>query len=433
MITEAQNRQLKQEIDALRDKIASLKESEERYRLISSVATDYTFSTKVLPDGKLDLNWVAGAFESISGFTLEEFKARGAWRSTIHPDDLYIDDNDIARLQNNLDSESELRTINKNGEIVWVQVFAHPIWNKEKNCLTGIYGAVKNITDRKSAEEQVIKSELQFRSLVENIHEMVSIIDKRGKLVYSSPAVEQITGFTFDELQQINGFSFIHPEELEDTKKTIAFLINNPGIPTNRISRLLHKEGHWIWTEGTITNLINDDNIKGYIINYRDITERLELEKILQDNNERLKLILESTPIAIWDWNLETDQWFATSKYYTMLGYKPESEFHDRAVWLNRVHPDDRDMVSKKIEIILNNENDEYRYEARMLHSDGSYRWQTVIGNVIERNIADIPVRMLGVRFDINDRKLAEEKSLKSEMQFREFLEKINLIAVILQ
>ena len=84
MNIEAQNHQLRLEIEALQEKIALLKESEERYRLISSVSTDYTFSTKVMHDGSLNLNWVAGAFESISGYSLEEFKDRGGWRASIH-------------------------------------------------------------------------------------------------------------------------------------------------------------------------------------------------------------------------------------------------------------------------------------------------------------------------------------------------------------
>ena len=432
MNIEAQNHQLRLEIEALQEKIASLKESEERYRLISSVATDYTFSTKVMTDGSLNLNWVAGAFESISGYSFEEFKARGGWRATIHPDDYPIDDKDLARLRNNLSTESQIRTINRDGKIVWVQVFAHPLWSNEKNRLVGIYGAVKNITDRKNAEENLIKSELQFRSLVENIHEMVTILNFQEKPTYTSPAVERITGFSLEELQQMDGFCLIHPDELEDAKKTFEFLKNNPGVQTTRINRLLHKDGHWIWAEGTLINLINNENINAIVSNYRDITERLTLEKHLKDYNERLKLILENAPIAIWDWNLETDQWYATSKYYTMLGYEPETGYPDRTTWLNRTHPDDRNVVEKKITAILYHENEEYSYEARMLHSDGSYRWQAVIGNAIERNKENKLIRMLGVRIDINERKLAEELVMNSEKRLRDFLEKINLIAVIL-
>ena len=55
--------------------------NEERYRLISSVATDYVFSSALGPNGDLVLNWVAGAFEQITGYSFEEYVARGGWRT----------------------------------------------------------------------------------------------------------------------------------------------------------------------------------------------------------------------------------------------------------------------------------------------------------------------------------------------------------------
>jgi PAS domain S-box-containing protein len=123
-----------------------LKESENRYRLITNSLTDYIFSTKVLPNGKTEMEWVVGAIESISGYTIEEYSARGGWRSIIHPDDYQLDENAFTRLLKNENVEFELRNIHKNGETVWVQIFAHPVWDNKKNCLTQVFGAVKDIT-----------------------------------------------------------------------------------------------------------------------------------------------------------------------------------------------------------------------------------------------------------------------------------------------
>ena len=128
--------------------------SEERYRLISSVATDYVFSSAVEPDGRLQLQWVAGAFEKITGYAFEEYVARGGWRTTVHPDDRVQDDRDMETLRSNRDLRSELRTLSKSGQIVWVEVSAHPVWDEKQNRLAGIYGAVKDITRRKQAEAE---------------------------------------------------------------------------------------------------------------------------------------------------------------------------------------------------------------------------------------------------------------------------------------
>lgn len=132
-----------------------LRESEERYRLISEVASDYVFSTRLEDDGSLQLNWVAGAFEAITGYTFEEYRARGGWRAAIHPQDLEIDARDLQLLQQNRNVISTVRTIKKDGTVVWAQVYAHPIWDEHNRRLIGIYGAVQDVTARKQAENEL--------------------------------------------------------------------------------------------------------------------------------------------------------------------------------------------------------------------------------------------------------------------------------------
>jgi len=421
MNTEALNRQLKQEIEALHEEIDSLKESEERYRLISSVTTDYTFSTKVLPDGSLDLNWVAGAFESISGYSVEEFKARGAWRASIHPDDLQIDDNDITRLRNNQDTESQIRTINRNGEIVWVQVFAHPVWDDKMNCLSGIYGAVKNITDRKNAEEKLINSEIRFRELLEKVNLMAVILDTKGKVTFCNNYLLELTDFKSEELIGEDWFDLMTPEGISAIKELFVSESRKENIPQRFENQILTKSGNKldiVWSNVVQRN--QEGQIIGIASIGEDITERKLAENNLHETNERLKLMLENTPTAIWDWNLETDAWLTTSKYYTMLGYEPEPGMSDRQVWLNRIHPDDRENVARKINCVLCAQDLEYTYTARMLHANGTYRWQTVIGHVIEKDESGKAKRMLGVRIDVDETKKAEEALRKLNLELEQ-------------
>ena len=133
----------------------ALRISEERYRLISSVSSDYMFSTKLGDDGDLHLNWVAGAFEQITGYPFDEYVARGGWLAALHPEDREKDARDMAILRSNQVITSEVRTIHRNGNVRWVRVYAQPIWDSERNRLDGIYGAVQEITAEKQAEEEL--------------------------------------------------------------------------------------------------------------------------------------------------------------------------------------------------------------------------------------------------------------------------------------
>jgi PAS domain S-box-containing protein len=137
-----------------RDAEKTLAASEEHYRLISEVMSDYTFSTKLDAEGKLVLNWVAGAFEKITGYTYEEYVARGGWRAALHPDDREQDARDMETLRANRPVVTELRTIRPTGDVRWVRVYGHPVWDAERDQLVGIYGAVQDVTERKQAEDE---------------------------------------------------------------------------------------------------------------------------------------------------------------------------------------------------------------------------------------------------------------------------------------
>lgn len=125
--------------------------SEERYRLLSNLSTDYVFSSTVHKDGSITHDWQAGAFESISGYTLDEFLARGGWRATVHPDDLEIDEQLLEKLKRNEKAVGELRVITKRGDARWVREYVHPVWDERDDRLVGIYGATQNIDEQKGA------------------------------------------------------------------------------------------------------------------------------------------------------------------------------------------------------------------------------------------------------------------------------------------
>ncbi len=128
--------------------------SEERYRLISEVSSDYTFSSAVDAEGRVCPVWVAGAFERMTGYAFEEYVALGGWRATLHPDDRVQDDRDMAALHANRPVVSTLRTLTREGEERFVRVYAHPVWSYAEDRLAGVYGAVQDVTEAQRAEAE---------------------------------------------------------------------------------------------------------------------------------------------------------------------------------------------------------------------------------------------------------------------------------------
>jgi len=159
--------------------------------------------------------------------------------------------------------------------------------------------------------------------------------------------------------------------------------------------------------------------------NFAHETRRALAESEARLLAQRLTLATDASAIGIWDWDLQTDRWFATSTYFTMLGYAADEGFSDRTRWLDRLHPDDRNAVAEKIQAVLASNVAPYQYEARMQHADGSYHWISVVGRVAERDAGGKALRMLGVRMDITKLKKTAQALAEKEHRLRTLLDTI--------
>lgn len=136
-----------------------------KYNLISQVSSDYSFSTELNAQGDMHLNWVAGAFKEITGYTYEEYVSKGGWLAHLHPEDFEKDAQALARLKTNQQVVHDIRTYTKAKKSQWVRVYAHPVWDENQNRLVGIVGAVQDITKQHETEER----ELRRRALLEKV------------------------------------------------------------------------------------------------------------------------------------------------------------------------------------------------------------------------------------------------------------------------
>ncbi len=126
--------------------------------------------------------------------------------------------------------------------------------------------------------------EKYFRTLIENATDIITIINREGIITYQSPSVERILGYQPSEIIGKNFFSFIYPKELEYLKKALRFskdnLLYNPYIKLG--VTLKDKDGMWRLLEGVFHDLHDDPNVKGMVINIRDVIDRKKFEDRLK-------------------------------------------------------------------------------------------------------------------------------------------------------
>ena len=155
----------------------------------------------------------------------------------------------------------------------------------EDENVKAIVGNFRDITERKLAEEKIEKSEKRFRAIIENNVDAIALLDEKGKVLYHSPGAERMLGYTQNETTGKTGSDFFHPDDIAGMLDRLQTALNNPGKPIFRTNRMRHKDGHYLWMEGTTTNLLEDENVRAFVGNFHDITERkLAEEKLVHAN-----------------------------------------------------------------------------------------------------------------------------------------------------
>ena len=158
---------------------------------------------------------------------------------------------------------------------------------------TGFIAVVRDITERKKMGEELKRSEKYFRSLIENAHDAIAIVDANGTLIYESPAFERMLGYRFEDRIGKSGLELVHPDDMPAVTMGIAVLIQNPGITHHTEVRARHKDGSWRTLEIVGRNLLDDPVVKGVVANFRDITERKQAEMKLEELYQQEKDLRE--------------------------------------------------------------------------------------------------------------------------------------------
>jgi PAS domain S-box-containing protein len=192
------------------------------------------------------------------------------------------------------------------GQVLTINFSLIPIL-KPDGSVDYIVGEGRDITAQKKAEEEirklntglekrveektheVITKEKRFRTMIEKNSDMMTLATPDGKLLYSSPSLTNVLGYSEEELTTIPAFELIHPDDVPGLIERMQQIIDTPGKSFYRQQRLLNKDGRWIWCEGTVTNLLHDPNIRALVSNFRNITERKKAEEEIKILNESLE------------------------------------------------------------------------------------------------------------------------------------------------
>jgi len=138
--------------------VEALRQSEERYRLVSEVTSEYAYALRVETNNGLVCEWATESFQRLTGFSVDEINVRG-WGALYHPDDADLVSRHHEALFSNQPDSVEARMVTQGGEVRWVRAYARPILDEKEGRIARIYGASQDVTTHRNLEQQLVQSQ----------------------------------------------------------------------------------------------------------------------------------------------------------------------------------------------------------------------------------------------------------------------------------
>jgi PAS domain S-box-containing protein len=141
------------------------------------------------------------------------------------------------------------------------------------------------------------------------------------------------------------------------------------------------------------------------------LAEQQRLTEVIQSNEGRLAFAMDVIGEGVWEWDLETDQIQASTRWAGSFGYRPEEAPTTYATWMSYVHPEDRDRVAAAARAHIAGRTPRFESSYRIPRKGGDWIWVVDRGRIVRRDAAGKPTRMVGALKDITVQ-LAAERAL---------------------
>ncbi|SHN31990.1 PAS domain-containing protein [Chitinophaga sp. CF418] len=274
------------DISDIRNTERALFKANVELRKLFDVMEDVFFSVNMEQEKLLQ---ISPSCVQLYGYSVEAFfSTPDLWFTVIHHDDKKAVLESNKRLNKGESNQVEYRIRHKNGEVRWVEMRITPTLGHDGQ-LVRIDGIVTDVTKRREAELALANSELKFRSLLENSNDAITVTSEELRFLFVTQSLSRMIGYAAEEITGTSVFDFVHPDDHVTVNGLVNAMEKEPETPVHFEIRFRVKDDGWIWCEGSVTNHLNGDIVRGYIGNFRDVTYKIRYRKALEASNNRLK------------------------------------------------------------------------------------------------------------------------------------------------
>ncbi len=281
-------------------------------------------------------------------------------------------------------------------------------------------GFTIDITEQRAAEKAMRESEEKYRRLFENASIGVFHTMLEGRILTVNPSLARMFGYD-SPAEMANAITDISRQLYVDPKdraEVVAAVLKTDGwVHTQNNFR--RKDGSLMTGNLSLHKELNPDGSVAYLEGFmEDITERRRAEKLIHLADERLRFLLFSTSVVIYSAEASPDYHatFVSRNAVRITGYESERFLNEPNIWIDNIHPEDRERILNELPAIL--ERGAYTYEYRFKCKDGRYIWMRDEMSLV-KDADGRPLEIIGYWIDITEQIQAREALAESEARYR--------------
>jgi PAS domain S-box-containing protein len=380
-----------------------LRRSEARYRNLVEAAPDVIYTMD--EDGTLlTLN---PAFEEVTGWAPGEWE--GEHFSGLVPDEDIADTMEAYEaLMDGEDVEFEIHFNTADGERIVGHVVCVPLEDEDGS--RRILGVVRDVTDRKKAQEQLRRSEARYRRLVEGSPDAIFTLAPDGSFGSVNAAWTDTTGWTRAEIEDKALVDLVHEDDRDRAVRAFGRVLD--GEREEAEFRVRTRDGSYVWGHGVGVPLYQDGEVDKVLGVVRDITERKAAEDRLRTVKNFNQTVLENAPVGIAHLAQDGSMTYQNRELRRLRGVEDADEDPLREVTIDEFDPvAEREELQDRIRSLLDEGEPFTEYQSAFETAQGEELHLAVTGVPIEADGGDVAGAILLAR------DVTEEKQLEREVE----------------